>query len=296
MMWMYAVRGKELYATDLTSLSELNDFSSTVDWLWVDIFNPDEKEREIISELLGNEPAIVEGIRRGTYNPPGVYTRYERLHDYALLSIPSVDLDEQLRIYPIFIVVKNKNLITWGEEQEHSHSRIIKSTTRRFREYVEEGGKATSSLVISMLFREVASKNSEAILSLRDSIDHIEEKNLHGRKQAIHSVFSLKKKVSTLYRLLMSERELMLDVKERVIPRVELDEKTESIVDDTIEALSRELELLTSCDRALDTILTLQDLASIHRVESSINYLTIILVIGTAILIVLEVMAKSGGH
>ena len=69
MMWMYAVQGKELYATDITSLSELNDFNSKVDWLWVDIFNPDEKESEIISELLGNEPTIVDDIRKGTYNP-----------------------------------------------------------------------------------------------------------------------------------------------------------------------------------------------------------------------------------
>jgi preprotein translocase subunit SecY len=67
-----------------------------------------------------------------------------------------------------------------------------------------------------------------------------------------------------------------------------------------IENINRELDFIDSYNRSLDSILTLQDLASIHRVESSINYLTIILVIGTIILIILELMTKwgipSGGH
>jgi hypothetical protein len=85
-----------------------------------------------------------------------------------------------------------------------------------------------------------------------------------------------------------------------MIPRIKLDEKAKSIVDNAIENINREIDFIDSYNRSLDSILTLQDLASIHRVESSINYLTIILVVGTIILIILELMAKlgifSGGH
>jgi len=92
----------------------------------------------------------------------------------------------------------------------------------------------------------------------------------------------------------------MLDINETMIPRIKLDEKAKSIVDNAIENINRELDLIDSYNRSLDSILTLQDLASIHRVETSINYLTIILVVGTIILIILELMAKlgipSGGH
>lgn len=303
MIWMYAVRGKELYAIDITSVKELNDLSSKVDWLWIDIFHPDEKESETISELLGNEPKIVEDIKKETHNPTKVHAMYEKLHDYVLLSIPSVKFEEeQLRIYPIFMIVKNKMLITWGEEQGHGHSMIIKSTIRRFREHVEEGGKPNSSLAIGMLFREIAFKNLDVMLSVRELINQIEEKSLEeaGKKHAMYSIFSLKRTISTFHRLLITEKEIMLDVNETMIPRIRLDEKAKSIVDSAIENIDRELDFIDSYDRSLDSILTLQDLASIHRVESSINHLTIILVTGTIILIILELMAKlgipSGGH
>jgi len=303
MIWMYAVRGNELYAIDITSLKELNDSSSKVDWVWIDIFHPDEKESEIISELLGNEPRIVEDVKmQCMYNPSKIRTMYEKLHDYVLLSIPSVRFEEQLRICPIFIIVKNKMLITWGEEHEHGHSMIIKSAIRRFREHVEEGGQPNSSLAIGMLLREIASKNSDVMLSIREAIDQIEEKSLEeaGKKHAIYSIFSLKRKISTIHRLLITEKEIMLDINETMIPRIKLDEKAKSIVDNAIENINRELDFIDSYNRSLDSILTLQDLASIHRVESSINYLTIILVVGTIILIILELMAKlgifSGGH
>lgn len=302
MMWMYTRRKKELYATDVTSLSEINDFSSEVDWLWVDIFNPDEKECEIISELLGNEPTIVDNIKKGRYNPPKVYTKYEKLHDYVLLSIPSVNVEEQLRIHPIFMIVKKKMFITWGEEQAHTHSEVVKSTIRGLREHVENGGKPNSPLAIGMLFHEVASKNSDVMLSIRETIDQIEEKALKesGEKHAMYSVFSLKSKISTLYRLLTNEKEFMLDASEMMIPRIRLDKKAKSIVDDAVDTINRELDFMDSYNRALDSILTLQDLASIHRVESSINYLTIILVIGTIILIILELLGTlgllTGGH
>jgi len=293
---MYAVRGNELYAMDITSLRELNDSSSKVDWVWIDIFHPDEKESEIISELLGNEPNIVEDIKKEMHNPSKVHTMYEKLHDYVLLSIPSVKLEEQLQICPIFMIVKNKMLITWGEEEEHGHSIIIKSTIRRFREHVEEGGQTNSSLAIGMLLREIAFKNSDVMLSIREAIDQIEEKSLEeaGKKHAMYSIFSLKRKISTINRLLITEKEIMLDINETMIPRIKLDEKAKSIVDNAIENINRDLDFIDSYNRSLDSILTLQDLASIHRVESSINYLTIILVIGTIILIILELMAKLG--
>ncbi len=303
MMWMYAVRagteGDELYAIDMTSLMQLNELASKVDWLWVDIFNPDEKESEIISELFGNEPAVVENIKCGTQASSNA-CGYEKRHDYVMLHTPFVNLKEELKTFPIFIIVKKKMLVTWGEEEAHGHSTIVKSTIRRLREHVEDGGKPNSPLAISMLLREIACNNSAVMLSIKEQIDGVEERVLDtGEKPATRSIFELKRNVHKVYRLLVNEREFLADINERMIPRVQLDEKAESIVDDAMEIVNRELGFVEAYDRALDSILTLQDLTSIHKVESSINYLTIILVVGTVILIILEVMGKLGipaGH
>ena len=58
MIWMYTVDGKDFLATDVDSLNQLMDVIRD-NWVWVDIFNPDEKELEILTELIGNEPEIV---------------------------------------------------------------------------------------------------------------------------------------------------------------------------------------------------------------------------------------------
>lgn len=95
---------------------------------------------------------------------------------------------------------------------------------------------------------------------------------------------------------MIAEKDFMLDVDKSVIPRIKLDEKSKSIVDEAISIIDRELDFMDSYNRTFDSILTLQDLASIHKVESSINYLTIVLVIGTAILIILELLARFNPH
>jgi len=288
------VQGKDFVATDVTSLTQLMDVASN-QWVWVDIYDPNRKESEIILELLGNEPEFADQIEKRVINPLSIHKGcvlcdYEKVQDCVCLTIPSIALEEKLLVYPIVLAKKKKMIITWGEEG-HNHSQIIKTTIRRLREGVEAEQDLNTSLVISVLFHEIAIKNSNVLLSIREKIDQMEEQALeNGGKHLIHSVFSLKKMISSLYRLMIEEKDFMLDVDKSVIPRIKLDEKSKSIVDEAIEIIDRELDFMDSYTRTLDSILTLQDLASIHKVESSINYLTIVLVIGTAISILLELL------
>ena len=92
MIWMYTVQEKEFKATDVTSLKQVMD-AARKQRVWFDIFNPSEKECEIISELLGNEPEVVEKIKKRTLNPLDIHTKncalcdYEKIHDYVLVTI-----------------------------------------------------------------------------------------------------------------------------------------------------------------------------------------------------------------
>jgi len=290
---MYTVQGTDFVATDITSLPQLMDVARN-HWVWVDIFDPNEKERKIITELLGNKPEVVEKFKKMMDESVDIHLEgcalcnYEMIHEYVSITLPSITFKEQMLVYPIVLAKKKKMIITWGEE-EHSHSQIIKTTIRRLREGVEAGQDLNSSLVISVLFHEIAIKNSGTLFSIREKIDQMEEQALeNGGKQLFRSIFSLKKTISDLYRLMIEEKDFMLDVDKSVIPLIRLDTKSKPIVDEAIELIDRELDFMDSYTRTLDSILTLQDLASIHKVESSINYLTIILVIATAILVILE--------
>ena len=289
------MKGKEFVATDVTSLTQLMDVASN-QWVWVDIYDTTEKEREILSELLGNEPEIVEKFKKMMDEPLNIHLEgcilcnYEKIHEYVSVTIPSITLDEQLRVYPIVLAKKKKMIITWGEEG-HSHSKIIKTTIKKLREGVEAEQDLNTSLVISVLFHEIAIKNSNVLLRIRERIDQLEEQALEkGGKHLIRTVFSLKKMISDLYRLMIEEKDFMLDVDKSVIPLIKLDEKSKPIVAEAKEIIDRDIDFMDSYTRSLDSILTLQDLASIHKVEASINYLTIVLVIGTAILVALELL------
>jgi Mg2+ and Co2+ transporter CorA len=296
MIWIYSVQGKDFVAADLTSLTQLRNVARN-QWVWIDIFDPNEKELEILAELIGNEPELVEKFKDLMARPLDIkvegheFCNYEKVHEFGTVVIPSIIVKEQLLAYPIILAKKKKMIITWGEEG-HSHSKIIKKTIKRLREGVEAEQVLNSSIVISVMFHEVAINNSNEVLCVREKIDELEEEALEtGGKQIIRSVFLLKKMISSLYRLMIEEKAFMLDVEKSVIPLTKLNQKSKPIVDEAIELIDREIDYIDSYTRTLDSILTLSDLASIHKVESSINYLTIVLVISTILLVFFELMA-----
>ena len=296
MIWLYSVQEKDFIAIDIMSLTQLKELSESK-WVWIDIFDPSEKELEILSELIGNEPKVVEKFKDLMSQPLDIqvdgyeFFDYEVVNEFGTVTVPSIKVDEKLSIHPIILIKKKKMIITWGEE-DHNHSRIIKKTIKRLREGVEAGQDLNTSLVISVLFHELALKNSNEILCIRERIDKLEENALeNGGKKLIHSVFTLKKTISSLYRVMIEEKAFMLDVEQSVVPLTKLNIKSKPIVNEAIELIDREIDFMDSYTRNLDSILTLQDLSSIHKVESSINYLTIVLVISTVILVFFELMA-----
>ena len=296
MIWVYSVDGTEFVAADVASLTQLKEVASN-QWVWLDVFDPNEKELEILSELFGNEPKQVEKFKKMMDADIDIeaegyeFCNYEKINEFGTVIVPSITIREKLTIHPIILAKKKKMIVTWGEES-HKHSKIVKKTIKRLRHGVEAEQKLNSSLVITVLFHEVAIKNSNEILCIREKIDKLEEQALKDSgKHLIRSVFSLKKIISNLYRLMIEEKAFMLDVDKSVLPLIKLDNKSQPIVDEAIEIIDREIDFLDAYSRSLDSILTLADLSSIHKVESSINYLTIVLVISTAFLILLELLA-----
>lgn len=66
---------------------------------------PDDEELEIIAEFL-KETKVINVIKNRQ-----VFSRYERINDYLLLSIPLVTKDK-LETSPIYVFAKEKRFIT----------------------------------------------------------------------------------------------------------------------------------------------------------------------------------------
>lgn len=284
MIRTYAVIGKDLHVIDIVSQDALRDLSGKADWLWVDCFNLDDEETTIISKLLEVDTRIMSDIKKGKTQPG-----YEKCRDYSLVSIPSVDFTKELKFYPMSMIVKERLLVTLRNER---HLGFIESIVNTLKDCVVEGKEVGSSFIVSRLFREIADGNSEAMVSFRELIDKIEEEALEKpwRKTVTRSVFKLKKWISRLYRLLWVEKELISDMKEGVMPHVKLTNEERIVVDDAMDNINRELEFIDSYNRSLDSILRLQDLGLIHRVERNLVYLTIIILFMNILLIILSLM------
>ena len=116
MIWVYYVDGTDFVAADVTSFTQLIEIARD-QWIWIDIFSPDEKELEILTELLGNEPKVVGNFKKMMTKPLEIQyesselCNYERINKFGSVVIPSISIDEKLTVYPIILVKKKKMIL-----------------------------------------------------------------------------------------------------------------------------------------------------------------------------------------
>ncbi len=287
MIWTYTLtESNKLSAKDADSLSGLQRLSEKANWLWIDCMEPDDKELDVIAGLL-KETEIMSAIKEHQ-----IFLRYQKINDYVLISIPLVVFKDTLETYPIYVFAKEKILITL--RSKHS-STSIDNALKTFRDCVlkvcERG--YVSSFIVSRLLHEVSSENLDVVMALRARTDEIEEKALEnpGNKQISKTIFALKREISALERILWIQRELMLSIEEGVVPVIQSSELDEQTLSHAVSNISRELSLISSNNDALDSILRLQDLGMIHRVERILIYLTLVTLIVSVIMILIEVDA-----
>ena len=280
MIWAYTIKSEKLQACDADSLGELEKLSGEADWLWVDCLEPDDKELEIVAGLL-KETEIIKDIKEKR-----IFSRYERIHDYTAVSIPLVVFESELVMHPIYVFLKEKVFVT---VRNKNSSGPIENTLKTLQDCISGVRAINSSFVLSRLLHEATNENLDVIISLRERIDKVEEEALANPrdKRISHSVFALKREISTFERTLWSQRELMLSMREGVVPTLQLSEEIAPTLSYAINNISRELSLLDSNNNALDSILRLQDLGMIHRVERTLIYLTLIILVANLILILL---------
>jgi len=289
---VYTVKNKELFETDVRLKEEMDNIVAKVKQAWVDCSDPDEEETRIVSDLLGVEATTLNGIKNGNIRPHYAKCFDEMCPFYTWISTPVVEFTNKLTLHPMSIILKERFLVTLRSKYSE---RLIESTLRTFNSLPP--GQRKPTVILSKLIHEIIDENSGAMVSIRDIIDKIEAEAMEGpRKKAVtKSVFKLKRSLSTLHRLLWAEKEMLSDMNLGVIPNLTLVPEAKLIVEDAPDDITRELEFVDSFNRSLDSILRLQDLGSIHRVETNLVFLTIALVVLTIILILLEIAARLGG-
>ena len=285
MIWAYMLtKSDKLQARDVHSLSGLQRLDKEANWLWIDCMEPDDKELKVIAGLL-KETEITSAIKKRQ-----IFSRYKKINDYVLISIPLVVFKDKLETYPIYVFAKEKTLIT--VRSKHS-SKSIDNTLKTFQDCILRVCErdTASSFIVNRLLHEVSNENLEVVMVLRARTDELEEKALTnpGDKQINKTVFALKREISTLERILWTQRELMLTIEEGVVPVVQSSELDKRTLSHAVSNISRELSLISSNEDALDSILRLQDLGMIHRVERILIYLTLVTLIVNVIMILIEV-------
>ena len=292
MIRVYTVKNKELFETDVRSKKEMDDIVGKVKRAWVDCSDLDETETNIVSDLLGVEATTLDGIENGKIRPHYAKCFDETCPYYTWISTPVVEFTNKLKLHPLSIILKERFLVTLRSKYSE---RLIESTLRTFKALPPAKRKPT--VILSKLIHEIIDENSGAMVSIRDLIDAIEVEAMErpNRKSVTKSIFKLKRSLSTLHRLLWAEKELLSDLDLGVIPNLTLVPEAKLMIDDASDDIARELDFVDSFNRSLDSILRLQDLGAIHRVETNLVFLTVSLVVLTVILILLEIAARLAG-
>ncbi|MEX2737587.1 MAG: CorA family divalent cation transporter, partial [Candidatus Wukongarchaeota archaeon] len=282
MIRVYTVKNKELFETDVRSKEEMDNISAKVKRAWVDCSDPDAKEVKIVSDLLEVEEKTLNGIKNGNIRQHYAKCFDEMCPYYTWISTPVVEFKNTLKLHPMSIILKERFLVTL--RNKHSE-RLIESTLRTFNSLPPEQRKPT--VILCKLIHEIIDENSGAMVAIRDLIDNLEAEAMEEKKKkaVTKSIFKLKRSLSTLHRLLWAEKEMLSDLDLGVIPNLRLVREAKLIVEDASDDITRELEFIDSFNRSLDSILRLQDLGAIHRVETNLVNLTVALVILTIVLV-----------
>ncbi len=286
MIRVYTVKNKELFETDVRSKKEMDNIVAKFKRAWVDCSDLDEEETRIVSDLLGVEANTLHGIENGKIRPHYAKCFDEMCPYYTWISTPVVEFTNKLKLYPMSIILKERFLVTLRSKYSE---RLIESTLRTFNSLPR--GQRKPTVILSKLIHEIIDENSGAMVAIRDLIDNLEAEAMEEKKKkaVTKSIFKLKRSLSTLHRLLWAEKEMLSDMDLGVIPNLTLVPEAKLIVEDASDDITRELEFIDSFNRSLDSILRLQDLGAIHRVETNLVFLTVALVILTIVLILIEI-------
>jgi len=285
MIWTYTLtKSNELQARDADSLSELQRLTKKVDWLWIDCMEPDEKELEMIAGLPEGTKIV------GAFSERQVFSRCKTINNYVLLSIPLVVFEDSLETHPIYVLAKESILIT--VRSKHS-SKLIDNTLKTLQDCILRVCELDifSSFVVNRLLYEVSDGNLDVVMGLRTCTDGVEEEALVNPrdKQVSKKVFALKREIITLERILWTQRDLMLSIEEGVVPVIQSSQLVKQTLSHAVSNVSRELSLISSVDNALDSVLSLQDLGMIHRVERILIYLTLVTLVVNVLMILIEI-------
>jgi Mg2+ and Co2+ transporter CorA len=285
MIWVYTVTElNELHAREIDSLEEIKKLDKKVNWYWIDFMDPIEKEKEIFNELI-KDAFVIKDIEEKRIPP-----RPKKVKNLFLFSFAQVIYKDKINSLPIYTLLNNSIFITLRNKES---LKIIKNVLETFKECVGRvcSGPINSSFILGRLSHEISNEYLDAVMSLRENIDKIEEKVLENPKDKMisRSVFSMKRQISAFQKILWSQRELMLSIREGIIPMIAISDEVKANLEHPTNNISRELSLLDSYNNALDSILSLQDLGMIHRVERNLINLTIMALIVSILLIILEI-------
>jgi Mg2+ and Co2+ transporter CorA len=290
MMWTYTVTEKnELFAQDVDSQKGLEKMIKESNWVWIDMMQPDEKEFDMIQNFI-KEPRILEEIKEKKS-----ISRPEKMNDFTFFSVSQAIYDKKLHVFPVYVLTKANGIFITIRSK--SSSQAFKNALKTFEDCVGKvcEGDVNSLFLLGRLFHELTNENLDTLMDIREHIDSLEQKALEnpGNKEISRSVFVTKRVISTLERVLWSQREQMLNIREGVVLMIKATEEIETTLNFAINNISRELSFLTSENYALDSILSLQDLGMIHRVEKRLIVLSFLALIVSILLIFLELDIMS---
>ncbi len=253
--------------TNITPAAISDVLASGQQFVWLDLADPVEADMELLRDEFGFHPLALEDTLRHHERP-----KIDVYDDYYFLVFATLRFDAErrhLEAQPMYLFIGKNYLVT----AHHGQVRVIEDTLQRWQRNIDEVGRGGGALVYHLL-DAIVDDYFPMIDDLAERVESMEELIFeHFQQSALHEVFSLKRDLLAVRRIVAPERDVLNVLIRREVPIFERNtlQYLQDVYDHVIritDSIDTYRDLLSS---ALDSFLSIQS----NQLNQIVKVLTI---------------------
>jgi magnesium transporter len=286
---------------ELTVCTRKGEFEVIKDWndlhidptnldhvLWLDLVAPDADDFAMLRDRFHFHPLALEDVSRNNQRPK--VESYQHYYFAVFYSVEVMGTESRFATRPLYLFIGPNYLVTVHPEP----IRQIQETVRRWRDPRSPLGQDLGALVYALL-DAIVDDYFPVIDHVSDLVDDLEVQIFeHYDQDALQQIFSLKKDLLAMRRVVAPERDVLNVMLRREIPVFDQQDMAylQDVYDHIVritDSLDTYRELLSS---ALDTFLSVQS----NRLNQLIKVLTITSIILMSVTLVAGIYGMNFVH
>jgi len=233
-------------------------------WLWVDLAGEGLLAAQgFLEAILGESVDLAKA-------PTSLSPRF--LKGYTQVVFPLAPAEERRHERSFQVVLSPRLLVTLRDE-EAAH--LVEETAQTL-ENLAARGPVDLDVAFCRLLDEAIDENEASLEAARDAAEKVEQSAMTVEsKEVVQDVAAIASRLNDLHDVLQTQRLLVLDFLEGLLPGIGADRLARSLLLDARHKVERQLDLADRYDHELSGVISLSDLALTLRLTRVMTLLTV---------------------